>query len=71
MYIRDIMIPEDCLRLIINNTNYSDKLTIKNVNKIFNKIIIDKKEDLVFNTHVHSPKTCEYVYNYFNKIYNL
>lgn len=60
---------EDCLSIILNKIDYSDKLQAKNVNKLFYTIIMNKKEDLILNTHMHSPKRCQCLYILFYDIY--
>ena len=58
---------EDCYQVIIDKLDYSDKLIAKNINLFFYKKIMEKKEDLIINTHTHSENTCNYIYkNYFN-----
>lgn len=60
---------EDCLGIILNKIDYNDKLQAKNVNKLFYRIIMNKKEDLILKTHEHSPKKCQCLYILFYDIY--
>lgn len=60
---------EDCLGIILNKISYFDKLNAKNVNKLFYKIIMNKKEDLILKTHTHSQDRCKCLYTLFYNIY--